>query len=78
MAIEPNFWRSYRQQEIDLIEKCDGMLHGYEFKWSNNKAPRAPPEWAATHPDATYEVITPDNYLDFVAPFSSPELSKAA
>jgi hypothetical protein len=72
------FWRSYRQQEIDLIEERDGMLYGYEFKWSNNKLPRVPSEWATTYPDATYEVVSPDNYLDFVAPPSSAELRKAA
>lgn len=28
------FWRTYQQQEIDLIEEHSGKLHGYEFKWS--------------------------------------------
>ncbi|MHB8362025.1 MAG: ATP-binding protein [Patescibacteria group bacterium] len=60
------FWRTYGQQEIDLIEDYDGKLHGYEFKWSSTKTPKAPGEWATAYPDATYEVINQDNYLDFV------------
>ena len=28
------FWRTYDQQEIDLVEERDGRLFGYEFKWS--------------------------------------------
>lgn len=61
------FWRTYGQQEVDLIEDYDGKLHGYEFKWSGTKAPKVPREWKATYPDATYEVINRTNYLDFVA-----------
>jgi uncharacterized protein len=26
------FWRTYDQQEIDLVEERDGKLYGYEFK----------------------------------------------
>ncbi|MCK5368487.1 MAG: ATP-binding protein, partial [Cyclobacteriaceae bacterium] len=31
------FWRTYDQQEIDLIEEYEGRLHAYEFKWGNKK-----------------------------------------
>lgn len=60
------FWRTYGQQEIDLIEDYEGQLHGYEFKWSSTKTLKAPGEWVKAYPDATYEVIKQDNYLDFV------------
>ena len=33
------FWRTYQQQEIDLIEEIDGEFHAFEFKW--NKTSRA-------------------------------------
>lgn len=61
------FWRTYGQQEIDLIEDYDGLLNGYEFKWSDKKAPKVPSEWSAAYPGASYNVINPENYLDFVA-----------
>lgn len=60
------FWRTYSQQEIDLVEETGKSLDGYELKWSKNKSPKVPPKWSRTYPQATYSVIAPDNYLDFV------------
>ena len=59
------FWRTYDQKEIDLIEERGGMLRGYEFKWRKNRK-KPPREWLKTYTNATYEVITPGSYLDFV------------
>ncbi len=59
------FWRTYNRQEIDLVEERDGRLHGYEFKWSQRKV--TPPKiWKETYPDSDFEVITKDNFLDFL------------
>jgi predicted AAA+ superfamily ATPase len=60
------FWRTYSQQEIDLVEERDGNLFGYEFKWSPQKAVKVPPEWNATYPEAKYQAVTPENYFDFI------------
>lgn len=60
------FWRTYEQQEIDLVEERDGKLYGYEFKWSTKKVPAAPKDWIATYNNATFEVITTENYLGFI------------
>ncbi|MDR3643390.1 MAG: ATP-binding protein [Candidatus Doudnabacteria bacterium] len=30
---EHYFWRSYKGEEIDLIEVSDGLVDGFEFKW---------------------------------------------
>ena len=60
------FWRTYGQQEIDLIEEKDGKLFAYEFKWSDKHTVRVPKEWADTYPEAEFKVITSDNYLDFI------------
>lgn len=59
------FWRTYQGQEIDFIEERDGKLCGYEAKWSNGKVPKAPADWVASYPGATFEVINPGNYLDY-------------
>ena len=61
------FWRTYGQQEIDLVEERDGKIFAYEFKWSSKKDVRAPKEWQANYPEAEFTVINQDNYLDFVA-----------
>ena len=60
------FWRTYDQQEIDLVEEREGRLFGYEFKWSLKKAISAPRSWAEAYPEAAFGVIHPKNYQDFV------------
>lgn len=60
------FWRTYDQQEIDLVEERDGGLFGYECKWSARKAPSAPKGWSSVSPKAAFEAITPENYLGFL------------
>ena len=59
------FWRTYDQQEIDLVEERDGNFHAYEFKWSLNKPVLPPANWTTAYPDAKYSVITPANFSDF-------------
>lgn len=59
------FWRTHTQKEVDLVEEREGKLFGYEFKWGNTKA-KAPKLWLNTYPEASYEVINPQNYLPFV------------
>lgn len=59
------FWRTYDQQEIDLIEATGTKLAAYEFKWKkmNKKIPIA---FGEAYPKASFEIITQDNYLDFI------------
>ena len=59
------FWRTWEKQEIDLIEEEGSKLHAYEFKWSKDKV-KVPSKWSEAYKDSTFEVITKDNYLDFV------------
>ncbi len=59
------FWRTYDQQEIDLVEERDGKLYGFEFKWGSKRA-KAPPTWKKTYSNASFEVISKENYLDFI------------
>ena len=62
------FWRTYSQQEIDLVEERGKQLDGYEFKWSPRKAVKAPQEWTKSYPGASFTIITPDNYQEIVLP----------
>lgn len=59
------FWRTWDQQEVDLVEDREGKLFGYEFKWSERSA-KLPRTWLATYPNASYEVVNRENYLDFI------------
>ncbi|MDR1740161.1 MAG: ATP-binding protein [Bacteroidales bacterium] len=60
------FWRSYDQQEVDMIEERDGSLFAFEFKWNPNKKAKAPKGFAKLYPDAKFECISPANFLEFL------------
>ncbi len=62
------FWRTYDQQEIDLVEEEAGALHAFEFKYQPGRKVKAPGAWKRAYPDASFQVITPDNYLEFIMP----------
>jgi predicted AAA+ superfamily ATPase len=59
------FWRTYDGQEIDLVEEKDGKINGYEMKWGL-KTPKIPKDWLTYYPKSGFEVITRENYLDFL------------
>ena len=60
------FWRTHTNQEIDWVEEKDGVLVGYEFKWTSKKQPKPPALWIKAYPDAAFHVIHPKDYLDFI------------
>jgi len=59
------FWRTYDQQEIDLVEERDGNLFGYEFKYSPRKI-KVPKAWEKAYPDAKFQVVSKENYFEFL------------
>lgn len=61
----PHFWRTYDQQEIDLIESVDQELSAFEFKWNKGKS-KLPLFFAKSYPQVLYQVINRDNYIDFI------------
>lgn len=60
------FWRTHTKQEIDRIEEFDGQLFAFEYKWSESKKSKVPTQFASAYPEASYSVINPSNYLDFI------------
>ena len=59
------FWRTYDSQEIDLIETSGDEISAFEIKWGN-KTPKIPRAFALNYPNARYNVVNQNNYLDFV------------
>lgn len=59
------FWRTYDRQEIDLIEERSDALTALEFKWGN-KNPNVPGIFKEAYPNASFDVINRDNYLNYV------------
>ncbi len=60
------FWRTHAQSEIDLIEERDGMLSTFEMKWNGKTKARQPEAFRSSYPDVPFNIITPENYLNFV------------
>ncbi len=60
------FWRTYDQQELDWLEERGNELAGFEFKWNENKKSKIPTAFGKAYPDAIFEVINKQNYLDFI------------
>ena len=59
------FWRTYDQQEIDLVEERAGKLYGYEVKWNKAKA-KKPLDWLKTYGNSQYEIVNNENYHQFI------------
>jgi predicted AAA+ superfamily ATPase len=59
------FWRTYSGAEVDLVEEREGGLFGFEYKWGDKRV-RPPKSFLNTYPEATFDVITPKNFLTHV------------
>lgn len=60
------FWRTYAGQEIDFLEEIENKLHAFEAKWSEKKKIKPPSQWEENYPNSSFNIINPDNYLEFV------------
>jgi predicted AAA+ superfamily ATPase len=58
-----HFWRTWNQQEIDLIEDRDGGLHAFEMKFNPSAKARCPETFLTAYPQSDFSVITPANLL---------------
>jgi len=57
------FWRTYQQEEVDLVKDEGGKLYAYEIKWSKPKI-RPPKNWLTAYPQSEWKHITRDNFME--------------
>ena len=58
------FWRTYDQQEIDVIEVYKKEVSAIELKWNAKKAKiKIPALFAKLYPHASFSVISPQNII---------------
>lgn len=62
-----HFWRTTQQQEVDYIEATHDSLLGFEFKWNPNSRARFPKTFTNAYPEAVCEVISTENYHEFLS-----------
>lgn len=60
------FWRTYDQQEIDLIEESKGNILAYECKWKKDTK-KIPNDWKKTYPQSQFNLINKDNVFEFLS-----------
>ena len=61
------FWRTTQKQEIDFIEEFEGNFSSFEFKYNSKKGKsKCPLTFSNNYPEISFDVITKDNYLNFV------------
>ena len=61
---KPYFWRTTQQQEIDYIEVDADTVNAFEIKWANKKAKL--PKSFSDYYTGTFDIITKDNFRDFL------------
>ncbi len=55
------FWRTYDQQEIDMIEEAAEDLNAFEFKLAQKKKVKIPKIWQRSYPTSNVAIISRDN-----------------
>ncbi|MEB3315679.1 MAG: ATP-binding protein [Candidatus Melainabacteria bacterium] len=61
------FWRTYDQQEIDLVEEKNQCLSAFEVKYSSRAKYKFSKYWLEHYPEAVNQVIHKDNYMEFIS-----------
>ena len=64
--VNPYFWRTHAQQEIDYIEEAGGLLQAIEFKWNENTKARLPESFANAYPGSKFSIVNRENYMEFL------------
>ncbi|MCH5596915.1 ATP-binding protein [Niabella ginsengisoli] len=59
------FWRTYDQQEIDLIEENANLLNAFEMKWKEQQV-KTPVAFEKAYPYASFNIVHQNNYQSFI------------
>ncbi len=60
------FWRSFQQQEIDLIEEIEGNINAITIKWNENKRVKFPTTFTDAYNVKETIVINKKNYTSIL------------
>ena len=60
------FWRTYDQQEIDLVEDSKGSITAYECKWKKDTK-KIPNDCKKAYPQSQFNLINKDNVFEFLS-----------
>ncbi|MGY6521796.1 MAG: hypothetical protein ACXIUD_08720 [Mongoliitalea sp.] len=60
------FWRTTTGMELDWLEEKGGVIYAFEAKWNPNRRASLPSAFLESYPGTVYQVVTRDNYTDFL------------
>jgi uncharacterized protein len=60
------FWRTYQQQEIDLVEEIDGKFYVYEIKWNARAKTKFSRTFSDNYKPESSHYVTPDNFEEIL------------
>ena len=60
------FWRTFQQQEIDLVEDTEDGLSAYELKWGKNQKARFPLTFTENYPGVKTHIINSNNFDEYL------------
>ncbi len=60
------FWRTYNQQEVDLIQHApSGAIKAYEMKWKTDKKMRFPAAFRSAYPQEDVHIVDSANFFEY-------------
>jgi predicted AAA+ superfamily ATPase len=61
------FWRTYQQEEVDLLEWDNNQheLSAFECKYNKNKKAKIPKAFLNAYPEAKTAIVTPQDILPY-------------
>jgi uncharacterized protein len=66
LPVNHYFWRTYDQQEVDLLEVQNQEMNAFECKWSA-KLSKAPAAFSKMYPAASFAEINNQNFINIIA-----------
>ena len=64
--VNPWFWRTKDQKEIDYLEESDGKIKAYEFKWNSSSKYKIPSKFKENYPNSVFKIIHQNNVEEFL------------
>jgi hypothetical protein len=60
------FWRTFQQQEIDMVEVRNNSVSAYEIKWNPKRKVKISDSFLESYKPEIITTITKENYLDYL------------
>ena len=60
------FWRTFQNQQIDLVEEANGVITAFQIQWDEKRQPKVSKTFSKDYLLNQYHIVNKTNYLDFL------------